>query len=390
MSWRPFKEFVKYESSAGIVLFFAAMMALLVSNTPMHIWYEHFLEMPVAVHFGMFYVSKSLHHWINDGLMAVFFLLVGLEVKREMLQGELNSLQKAILPAVAAIGGMVVPAGIFMLFNHQYPYLYPGWAIPTATDIAFSLGILVLFGKRLPISLRVFLTALAIFDDIGAIIIIALFYTQDLSMAMMVYASVCMALLLLLNRLRVSATAPYVIVGIALWLCVLKSGVHATMAGIILAWAIPIQPENGKKVAPLIRWEHGLHPWVAYFIIPVFAFANAGVHFASLSLNDIQDSLTLGCFFGLFIGKQIGVWGASILAVQFKLAQLPRGLSSMSIYGLSLLAGIGFTMSLFIGSLAYDHLGPLYFTRVQVGVLLASLLSGVGGYLVLRTQAKSK
>ncbi len=384
MAWKALRQFIRYESSAGMLLFFEAVLALVLSNSSHIAHYRYLVELPISIRVDMFHLSKPLLLWVNDGLMAVFFLLVGLEVKREMLRGELNSVRKALLPGIAAFGGMLVPALIFLLLTHHHPGYRAGWAIPTATDIAFSLSVLVLLGKRLPPGIKIFLTALAIFDDIGAILIIALFYTSQITLLMLLIAFACIVVLFALNRLRVMAVFPYLLVGVILWVCVLKSGVHATLAGIVLAWAIPIDGKTKEEPGPLERWEKKLHPWVAYFILPLFAFVNAGLYLGNLSVHDLFSPLVLGCVLGLFVGKPLGIWGLSMLAVKSGIAKLPHGLSGHSIFGLSLIAGIGFTMSLFIGSLAFFNAHSGLYTDVQLGVFVGSLISGVAGYLWLK------
>lgn len=383
MPVRTLREFIKLESSGGIILFAAAVLALIIDNTPLHAYYQAFFHVPLSFRIGAFHLEKPLLLWINDGLMAIFFLLVGLEVKREFLEGELNSKEKAILPGIAAVGGMLVPALIFVVFNFQHAENLRGWAIPTATDIAFSLGILAVLGKRIPLSLKVFLTALAIFDDVGAIVIIAIFYTSHISLMMLLIAVALIILLFVMNRLQVRHFAAYFIVGFALWVCVLKSGVHATLAGIILAFAIPIRDRKQTNISPLRRLEHMLHPWVAFGVLPIFAFANAGVSFWGLTRDAFIGALPLGIALGLFVGKQIGIWGASMLGIRLGIAEMPAGASGWGIYGIALVAGVGFTMSLFIGMLAFGESAHSYAAMVRVGVIVGSLLSGVLGYVIL-------
>jgi NhaA family Na+:H+ antiporter len=314
--------------------------------------------------------------------MAVFFLLVGLEMKRELLEGELSEPAQALLPAIAALGGMVAPAGIFVAFNAHDPVALRGWAIPTATDIAFALGVLSLLGARVPLALKVFLTAVAIFDDLGAIMVIAAFYTDSLSLASLIGAAAATFLLIVLNLAGVTRRAPYVLVGIALWICVLKSGVHATLAGVVLALAIPLRARDAEGHAPLVRLEHLLHPWVAFGIMPIFAFANAGVSLAGLTLATLAGPVPLGIAGGLFVGKQVGVFGAVWLAVKTGLVRPLAGASWSQVYGVALLTGIGFTMSLFIGTLAFSD--AAYAAQTRFGVLGGSLISGIAGYLLLR------
>jgi NhaA family Na+:H+ antiporter len=379
------REFIRLEASSGVILLIAAVLALVFDNTPhLHTIYQDLFGMPVTLQVGALILSKPLLLWINEGFMAVFFLLVGLEIKREIIEGELSTLKKCALPGFAALGGIIVPALVYVAFNHQDPVALKGWAIPTATDIAFSLGLLALVGSRAPVSLKIFLTALAIFDDIGAVVIIAVFYTRDISMWMLSGAGLFTVALVILNRLKVMKSAPYIVVGLALWFCVLKSGVHATLAGIIVALAIPLHNNKDPEHSPLRRLEHSIHPWVAFGVLPIFAFANAGVSFAGISWSLLLSPMTLGIACGLFIGKQIGIWGASWLGVKLKLAHLPHGANFWSIYGVSLMAGVGFTMSLFIGSLAFGNMATSHADMVRVGVLIGSFFSGVIGYLALR------
>ena len=374
--------FIRLEALSGVILMVAAALALLASNTAAATLYDAFLTTPVGIRIGGLVIDKPLLLWINDGLMAVFFLLVGLEMKREILEGELASLGQAALPGLAAIGGMVVPAAIFLLVNIGSPENRPGWAIPTATDIAFALGVLALMGRRVPSSLKIFLVALAIFDDLGAIIIIALFYTSELTMAALAAAALVLIGLFALNLLRIRSLAPYVILGIVLWVCMLKSGVHATLAGVVTAMAVPLKnAANETEDAPLRRLEHRLHPWVAFAIMPLFGFANAGVSFAGTSLGSLTQGLPLGILLGLFAGKQLGAFGMAALAIRLGWARLPEKASSAGLYGTCLIAGIGFTMSLFIGSLAFE--GPATVAPIRLGVLAGSLLSAIAGVLVL-------
>jgi NhaA family Na+:H+ antiporter len=320
--------------------------------------------------------------------MVIFFFLVGLEIKREILEGELNSLSKFALPGFAAVGGMVIPAIIYAAFNSHHPASLQGWAIPTATDIAFALGILSLLGSRVPVSLKIFLTALAILDDLGAIVIIAIFYTKNISAISLALAGVCMILLLILNLMGVRRIGAYVLVGIIMWICVLKSGIHATLAGVILAMAIPLRDEKDPTISPLRNIEHGLHPWVAFLVLPVFAFFNAGVSYDGISLSTFVHPIPLGIGLGLFLGKQIGVFGAAWLAVKSNFAKLPQGASWSWIYGISLLCGVGFTMSLFIGTLAFNGADQTNAVLVRFGVLVGSFASGLLGYLVLFGKSK--
>ncbi len=384
-------EFIQKESASGILLIFVTILALILSNTAMSPLYESFLNIPMEIHIGALHLDKTLYLWVNDGLMAIFFLLIGLEVKREILEGHLSTLPQVVLPGVAAIGGMVVPAAVYLMFNLGDPIAQNGWAIPTATDIAFALGILSLLGKRVPISLKIFLMALAIIDDLGAIVIIAIFYASDLSTLSITIAIAALAVLIALNYFGVSKKAAYFIVGIVLWVSVLKSGVHATLAGVALAFTIPLSAKNGQNqaVSPLKDIEHGLHSWVAFFILPLFAFVNAGVNFTEISLSQMAGPVPLGILLGLFIGKQVGVFGLSWLAIKLKLAELPTDSNWRQLYGVSVLTGIGFTMSLFIASLAFEDNSIFQYTD-KLAILLGSFLSGIVGYLILRTGKATK
>jgi NhaA family Na+:H+ antiporter len=375
------REFFSLESAGGIVLMLAALAAMAMDNGGLSPLYARILETPVVVAIGGFEIAKPLLYWINDGLMAVFFLLVGLEIKREMLDGQLSSRDQIVLPAAAALGGMAVPALIFAWFNAGTDAIR-GWAIPSATDIAFSLGILMLLGSRVPLGLKVFLTAVAVLDDLGAIVVIALFYTEDLSLPALVAALIGLGAAFALNRMGVRRIAPYILIGIVVWASVLKSGVHATLAGVLIAMAIPIKARDGTEDSPLRQLEHGLHPWVAYMVLPIFGFANAGIQFSALSLASLVEPIPLGIALGLFVGKQLGIFGAAWLLVKGGLARLPDGATWSSMYGVAVLCGIGFTMSLFIGGLAYA--APDRAIAVRVGVLAGSLLSAIAGYLYLR------
>jgi len=385
------KKFMKSESTSGLILIFVTIIALLLRNSDFSGFYTSFLQTSITFKIGdVLDIDKPLVLWINDGLMAIFFLLIGLEIKRELLAGHLSSASKVALPAVAALGGMVVPALIFIIFNYGDDFALRGWAIPTATDIAFALGILTLLGKRVPTSLKIFLLALAIFDDLGAILIIALFYTSDLSFHAISMAVVCILILVILNRFHVTKIGYYAIVGTILWVFVLKSGVHATLAGIIVAFTIPLNAinEKRKRVSPAKSLEHHIHYWVAFYILPLFAFVNAGVDLSDMSLEKISTGVSLGIILGLFVGKQVGVLLFTYLAVKYKLAKLPKCTTWMQIYGVSILTGVGFTMSLFINSLAYNESDVFFYTD-KLGILIGSFLSGIFGYLVLRF-AKSK
>jgi Na+:H+ antiporter, NhaA family len=383
---RVIYNFIQLEASSGITLFVMAVLALIIDNSPASFYYHEFFNTLVSVQFGDYALAKPVLLWVNDGFMTIFFLLVGLEIKRELFEGELNTMAKAMLPAIAAFGGMALPALIYIAFNYQDTEALRGWAIPTATDIAFSLGILSLLGRRVPPALKVFLMALAIFDDIGAVIIIAMFYTHDISLWSLEFAASLMGVLLLMNRCRVTSYLPYCIVGAILWLCVLQSGVHATLAGIVLAFAIPLRDPLRPNYLPAAELIKALHPWVAFAILPLFAFANAGVSFEGFSWHHFAGPISMGILLGLLIGKQLGIWGASMLAIRCGIARVPQGASPAGIYGVGLLGGVGFTMSLFVGTLAFEfgHSASLHAAMVRTGVLAGSLLSGLFGYLLLR------
>ena len=374
-------ELLQHQAAGGVLLMLAAVAALLLDNSPLRWLYDALLEVPVVVQVGALSIDKPLLLWINDGLMAIFFFLVGLEIKREMVEGQLSTWSQSALPVSAAIGGMAVPALIYVAFNLNDPVAINGWAIPAATDIAFALATLALLGSRVPPALKLFLLALAIIDDLGAIIIIALFYTADLSFTALIIGAICTAILLTFNLAGVRRIAPYMIVGLIMWVCVLKSGVHATLAGVIIALTIPMRG-SGEGKAPLHRLEHALHPWVFFLVMPVFAFANAGVNLSGLSLADLLAPIPLGIALGLFVGKQIGVFGCAWLATRAGICRLPDGVTWPQIYGVALLAGIGFTMSLFIGTLAFPDAEQA--AAVRLGVLLGSTISAVAGYAVLR------
>lgn len=382
MALERIREFLRYEAAGGIVLMAAAVLALIIANSTLSHWYDAFLNIPVAVQFGALEIAKPLLLWINDGLMAVFFLLVGLEIKREFLQGELSSREQALLPFIAAVGGMVVPAGIYAFINWGDPVAIRGWAIPAATDIAFALGILALIGSRAPLSLKVFLTAVAIIDDLGAIIIIALFYTENLSVLSLSLAGGGLIALIAMNRFGVNKLAAYILVGVFVWVCVLKSGVHATLAGVALALTIPLKTEDEDGHSLLLHLEHSLHPWVAFIILPVFGFANAGVSFQGIGLDSFTEPVALGIIAGLLLGKMVGIFLGVWLTVVSGLSKKPDGAGWAQVFGVACLCGIGFTMSLFIGTLAFDD--PAFATTVRLGVLTASVIAGLIGFIVLR------
>jgi NhaA family Na+:H+ antiporter len=376
------REFLASEAAGGVILMLVALAALVAANSPLRAAYFAALEAKLG--------PLSVLHWVNDGLMAVFFLLVGLEIKRELLEGELSSWRRRALPGLAAAGGMVAPALIFIAVNLGQPENLRGWAIPSATDIAFALGVLALLGPRVPVSLKVFLTALAIIDDLGAVAIIAAFYTADLSALWLSLAPLTLLVLGALNWFGVSRLAPYCLIGVVLWYFVLHSGVHATLAGVALAFTIPLRTgakPHGEE--PLLRLEHALQPWVAYLVVPVFGFANAGVSFDGLTWAALAAPLPLGIILGLFLGKQIGVFGAVWIAVRMRWADRPEGASMMQAYGVALICGIGFTMSLFIGLLAFPSSAQAQ-DAVKIGVLAGSLLSAIAGALVLRFSSPAR
>ena len=376
------QEFIRLETSGGIILMIAAVLAMIIANSPLATAYDAILGTYIKVGIGSFEIAKPAILWINDGLMAIFFFLVGLEIKREVLAGELSSFDKAILPIMAAIGGMAIPGLIYAIINWGTPENLNGWAIPTATDIAFALGILALIGSRAPVALKIFLLAIAIIDDLGAIVIIAVFYTSQLSMNALTISMLGFAAAIVLNRMGVQRTAPYLLVGIVMWVFVLKSGVHATLAGVLIALTIPLKSKNEDE-APLYKMEHGLHPWVAFLILPIFAFANAGVNFTGIGIDDLLQPLTLGIAVGLFLGKQIGVFLATWIGVKSGIARLPENVTWRHVYGVACLTGVGFTMSLFIGSLAFGDADEM--NAVRLGVVLGSVLSGLFGYVLLKS-----
>lgn len=373
------RRLVKHEAASGLMLIAATILALIVANSPWQHFYEVLINLKLTVAIEDFALSKPIFLWVNDGLMAMFFLLVGLELKREAILGELNSPKKIMLPALAALGGMIVPALIYAVINIQDDVSIQGWAIPTATDIAFALGILVLLGDRVPKSLRVFLVSLAIFDDLGAIIVIALFYTETLSLGALLISSVCIVLLWLLNKAEVVSKSAYLMVGVVMWGSLLQSGVHATLAGVILALFIPIQGTNweSQKLQPLRELEHDLDLPVGLIVLPLFAFTNAGLSFSQLSFSDIFQNIPLGIILGLFVGKQVGVMLAVWLGIKFNLGSMPKNVSWSHMYGIAVLCGVGFTMSLFIGGLAFEQSGADRIAQDRIGILLGSLLSAV-------------
>ncbi len=380
--------FFKHESSTGILLMVMTVIAMIVANSPLKVFYDSFLNTPVAVVIGDLSIAKPLLLWVNDGLMAIFFFMVGLEIKREAVEGELQDPKKVAVPAMAAIGGMLVPALFYVAFNYANESAIKGWAIPSATDIAFALGILSLLGNRVPPVLKLFLLTLAIIDDLGAIIIIALFYTSGLSYLALFVVAVMIIILWWMNRSNVTNNTAYVLIGIIMWIATLKSGVHATLAGVILGLFIPIK-DNKESFQAL---EHSLHVPVNHFILPLFAFVNTGINFAGITIKDFTDTVTLGIVTGLFLGKQIGIFLFSYIAIKLGLGKLPNGVSWRELYGVAILGGIGFTMSLFIGSLAFECNGDSCFNLVdeRMGILIGSLLSGVVGYLYMRAVIAKK
>jgi NhaA family Na+:H+ antiporter len=375
------RDFFKMESAGGILLVIAAAIAMTIANSPLGESYQAMLHTYV---FGM-----SVSHWINDGLMAVFFLLIGLEVKRELLEGALKSKETAIFPAIAAVGGMLAPALVYVAFNAGDPEAISGWAIPAATDIAFALGIMALLGKRVPISLKVFLLALAIIDDLGVVVIIALFYTGDLSTMALLVGFVMTGVLFMLNAKEVTKLTPYMIVGAILWLAVLKSGVHATLAGVVIGFAIPLKGKKGEH-SPLKHMEHALHSYVAFGILPLFAFANAGISLEGVSMSGLTSMLPLGIALGLLVGKPLGIFTFSWAAVKLGIAKLPQGVNFIHIFAVSVLCGIGFTMSIFISSLAFANVSPEFDTYARLGILMGSTTAAIIGYALLHFSLPKK
>ena len=371
------------ESASGLILIVATVVALIFANTPLDHIYELFLSTQVGVQVGALEISKPLLLWINDGLMAVFFFLIGLELKRELIEGELSDPKQIVMPAAGAIGGMLIPALVYVFFNQGDDVALAGWAIPAATDIAFALGILAMLGNRVPVALKVFLVSLAIIDDIGAIIIIALFYTSELAVESLVVAAFAVAMLAFLNFRGVVKIVPYILVGLVLWVSVLKSGVHATLAGVVLAFFIPLKIKNENGKSPAKELEHDLHSSVAFVIVPIFAFANAGVDLRGMSLERFLDPVPIGIALGLFAGKQIGVFGFAWLVIKLGWAKLPNNVNWKQLYGVATLCGVGFTMSLFIGSLAFEQTGENNLFDDRLGILFGSFMSAVVGYLVL-------
>lgn len=367
------RQFLKLEAASGMILLFAAIMALLIDNSPFSYLYEQGLARAITIPFFDASISGTVLFWINEGLMTLFFLLVGLELKREFVEGELSSGKQVLLPGVAALGGMAVPAMVYMIFNYHHPMALKGWAIPVATDIAFALGVLSLFGKRVPLGLKVFLLALAIFDDVGAILIITFFYSHDLHGWFLLLGGILLLCLRCMTVFGVKKVLPYLIVGLVLWVTIYRAGMHASIVGVVLALLMPTNRD----------FESRLHPWVAYLIMPIFAFANAGVSFVGMHWNVLFDTLTLGIMAGLVLGKQLGVFSMVWAMVKLGFATLPKGTTWLQFYGIACLCGIGFTMSLFLGTLAFQYDQPIYLVEVRLGVLLGSLISGLIGAMIL-------
>ncbi|MCJ8350179.1 Na+/H+ antiporter NhaA [Moritella sp.] len=379
-------QFLRTESSGGVLLIIAAVLAMVVANSPFSELYLNFLHTEIQIRVADIDINKSFSHWINDGLMAMFFLLIGLEVKQELVEGALASRKKSLFPIIAAAGGMLAPALVYLSFNSADPEAVKGWAIPAATDIAFALGVLSLLGKRVPVNLKIFLLALAIMDDLGVIIIIALFYTVDMSVLSLSLACACISLLWLLHRYNIMTLTPYLIIGWLLWVAVLKSGVHATLAGVVIGFAIPLYRKDDKNDvenphSPAKTLACWLHPWTKYLILPLFAFANAGVSLTNIQFTDMASALPIGVALGLFIGKPLGIFSISWFAVRFKIATLPEGVNFKQVFAVSVLCGIGFTMSMFITSLAFTD--PVMADLARLGILLGSTLAAVFGYYLL-------
>lgn len=384
------RDFLRFEAASGIILVIAAIIAIILANSPLAHYYDLLIGMPIEIRVGPLLLAKPLLLWINDGLMAIFFFLVGLELKREFLEGALKEKHHIVLPAIGAVGGMIVPATIYLAINWQHPETLNGWAIPAATDIAFALGILLLLGNRVPIALKVFLVSLAIFDDVGAIIIIALFYTSELSMTALAVAIVSLMILFILNRRNMVEFTPYLLIGVVTWTALLKSGIHATLAGVLLALFIPMRDKRQPDRSPLQEMEHDLHTTVAFGILPLFAFANAGITLTGVTMDALLHPVPLGVAAGLFLGKQLGVFIPCFLSIKLGLAKLPENTTFVHLYGIALLSGVGFTMSLFIGSLAFEELAVDTLFDERLGIIIGSLLSGILGYLVLtKTLAKN-
>jgi len=375
------QDFMRLESAGGILLLLSTLLAMLIANSPLSHFYEGFLDTAVAVQVGALEINKPLLLWVNDGLMAVFFFLIGLEIKREIVEGELSSFSQIVLPGVGALGGMIVPAAIYAWLNWSDSVALEGWAIPVATDIAFALALLGVFGSRVPIALKVFLLTLAIFDDLAAIVIIALFYSGDLSLSALYISVIALIVAVTMNRMGVTRTSSYILLGVILWIAVLKSGVHATLAGVLIAFCIPMRDKHGKS--PLRELEYNLHGPVAFAILPIFAFANAGLSLTDMSLNDLAHPVTMGVVSGLLIGKPLGILFFVGLAVSLRFAQLPKNVSWPQIVAVAFACGIGFTMSLFIAGLAFEHGSGEYFGLDRLGILVGSILSALAAYVLL-------
>lgn len=376
------RDFLKLESAGGITLMVAAVLAMIVANSPLKLWYDLLLDMPVEVRVGALQIAKPLILWINDGLMAVFFFLIGLEIKREIMEGELSSFSQVVLPGMGALGGMAVPAAIYTWMNWGDSVALDGWAIPVATDIAFALALLGVFGARAPTSLKVFLLTLAIFDDLAAIVIIALFYSGDLSLSALLVGTAALLAAAAMNMLGVTRTSSYILLGIVLWIAVLKSGVHATLAGVLVAFFVPMRDAEGES--PLRRLEHDLHGPVAFAILPIFAFANAGLSLSGMSIDDLTHPVSSGVIAGLLIGKPVGIMAFVWLAVSLRFARLPSNVNWMQLLGVAFACGIGFTMSLFIAGLAFEHGGGGYISGDRLGILVGSILSAIAAYGLLQ------
>ena len=378
------REFLKLESASGILLILATVVALILANSPLDVYYDSFLNIPIHIRIGAFEIAKPSFLWINDGLMAIFFFMIGLELKREFVEGELSDIRKITLPALGAIGGMAVPAAIYLLVNRGDELATSGWAIPAATDIAFALGILALLGSRVPYQLKIFLVSLAIFDDVGAIVIIALFYTADLSLTALYIALTCTALLAFINWRGASRLSAYILIGLVMWAALLKSGIHATLSGIVLALFIPIRKDPETGTSPLHRLEHDLHGSVSFVILPLFAFVNAGVTVRGMDIEEILGPVPVGIALGLVLGKQLGVFGLCWLGIKLGIAKLPENVNWAQLYGIAILCGVGFTMSMFIGSLAFEDANSPYLDQDRIGILGGSFISALLGYFWLR------
>ncbi|MGK0440678.1 MAG: NhaA family Na+:H+ antiporter [Pseudohongiellaceae bacterium] len=378
------QRFLQVESAGGIILMIAAALALICANTPLQSYYALLLDTPVVVQIGTLEIAKPLLLWINDGLMAMFFFLVGLELKRELVEGELNDKRNIILPGIGAIGGMLAPALIYVYFNIDDDTALKGWAIPAATDIAFALGVLSLLGSRVPVTLKIFLTSLAIFDDIGAIVIIAIFYTSKISTLALIVVAICIPVLAIINKKGVESRSVYIFIGLIMWVAMLKSGVHATLAGVLLAVFIPMRSRVDSRHSPLKSLEHDLHSVVAFVVLPIFAFANAGINFSGVGVEQLMHDVPLGIALGLFVGKQFGIFVLCGLAIKMGLAKMPNQMNWTSLYATSALCGIGFTMSLFVGSLAFEETGVNLLFDERLGIIIGSLASGLVGYLLLK------